>query len=199
MATSLTYFDFHGSRGLECRLALTLAGVDFEDIRISREQWLALKPNTPFGGLPILQEDGRQLAQCNTILSYIGRKHGLLPQDPWVAAEHEALMASLEALRAGVGDVRRMSDDEKRSARQAFAEGALSRWARTASDRIVGPFVEGAGIQVVDLKIFVMVRSFRAGAYDHIAADFFDRWPKVHGVYEAVAQHPKIAAYFVGK
>ena len=38
MTVSLTYFDFEGSRGLECRLALKAAGVPFEDVRIRREQ-----------------------------------------------------------------------------------------------------------------------------------------------------------------
>ena len=32
----LTYFDAPVSRGEECRLALHLAGIDFEDVRIKR-------------------------------------------------------------------------------------------------------------------------------------------------------------------
>ena len=38
MATTLTYFDFDGSRGLECRMALHIAGVEFTDNRLNREQ-----------------------------------------------------------------------------------------------------------------------------------------------------------------
>ena len=30
----LTYFDFAGSRGEECRIALHLAGIDFDDVRV---------------------------------------------------------------------------------------------------------------------------------------------------------------------
>lgn len=30
----LIYFDFSGNRGEECRIALHLAGVDFDDVRI---------------------------------------------------------------------------------------------------------------------------------------------------------------------
>ena len=48
----LTYFDGAWSRGEECRLAVHVAGVDFEDRRIKREEWLDLKPETPFGSLP---------------------------------------------------------------------------------------------------------------------------------------------------
>ena len=45
----LTYFDAPMSRGEECRLALQLAGVDFEDHRIRREEWPAMKETTPWG------------------------------------------------------------------------------------------------------------------------------------------------------
>ena len=48
----LIYFDFAGSRGEECRIALHLAGVDFDDVRIPIAEWPELKPQTPFGSLP---------------------------------------------------------------------------------------------------------------------------------------------------
>ncbi len=71
----LIYFDFAGSRGEECRIALHLAGVDFEDVRIRSAEWPALKPKTPFGSLPILEIPGKPpLAQSNAILVYIGRR-----------------------------------------------------------------------------------------------------------------------------
>ena len=46
---TLIYFDAPVSRGEECRLALHLAGVEFEDRRIPSADWPALKPDTPYG------------------------------------------------------------------------------------------------------------------------------------------------------
>ena len=54
----LIYFDAPVSRGEECRLALHLSGVDFEDVRIASGDWPALKPKTPFGSLPVLELPG---------------------------------------------------------------------------------------------------------------------------------------------
>ena len=102
MTTTLTYFNFDGSRGLECRLALAVAGVPFEDRRVTGAPWQALKPTLPFGSLPVLEEDGRVLAQANAIMVYVGRTHGLHPSDPWEAAQHEAIMGSVEDLREKV-------------------------------------------------------------------------------------------------
>jgi len=51
----LTYFDAPVSRGEECRLALHLADIDFEDVRINAAAWPAMKEQTPYGGLPVLE------------------------------------------------------------------------------------------------------------------------------------------------
>src|SRR5947209_20326062 len=89
----LTYFDAPMSRGEECRLALHLAGIDFEDNRISQSAWPALKEQTPYGALPVLELAGHPpLAQTNPILVLIGRRHGLHPSDDFEAARHEAMM-----------------------------------------------------------------------------------------------------------
>jgi hypothetical protein len=48
----LTYFDFHGGRGEPARLALSMAGIPFEDDRVSPSDWERRKPDTPFGALP---------------------------------------------------------------------------------------------------------------------------------------------------
>jgi len=80
----LTYFDAAASRGEECRLALHVAGLSFEDERLNRDQWTVRKASTPFGALPVLTVDGRQLAQSNAILRFIGSQHGLHPAEPFI-------------------------------------------------------------------------------------------------------------------
>src|SRR4051812_28228258 len=116
----LIYFDGPVSRGEECRLAFWSAGVEFEDVRIKREDWPAIKPTTPFGGFPVLEMPGKPpLAQSNAILAFIGRSHGLHPTDLFDAARHEAVMCHVEDLRAAVGPTIRMTDEaEKKKARE---------------------------------------------------------------------------------
>jgi prostaglandin-H2 D-isomerase / glutathione transferase len=191
MSLSLTYFAFDGSRGLECRLALAIAGLPFEDIRLDRAQWAS----TPFGGLPILTDGQRVLSQSNAILVYIGRGHGLHPSEPWTAAEHEAILASVEELRARLPGRPGMSDEEKKSAREEFAAGWLKSWADTISGRIAGPFLEGEAISVADIKLAVILRSFHSGAYDHLPASIFDAWPRLGALREAVFARPEAARF----
>src|SRR3954466_10390081 len=119
----LTYFNAPMSRGEECRLALHIGGVDFEDNRLSRDQWMALKPSTPFGSLPLFELPGSPvLAQSNAILVLIGRRYGLHPKDDVEAARHEAIMSYVEELRAHVTPTMRMTDEaEKKKAREQLA------------------------------------------------------------------------------
>jgi prostaglandin-H2 D-isomerase / glutathione transferase len=198
MSTTLSYFDFDGSRGLECRLALTVAGVPFTDNRLNRPQWAEMKPTVPFGALPVLEHDGRTLAQSNAILRYIGATHGMHPTDAWTAAEHDALMQSVEDLRHKVPG-QGLSEEEKKTQREEFAAGWLTRWCTTVSESIQGPFVQGAALNVVDIKLYVILRAYITGGYDHIPGSFFDAFPKIQAFYAAVDAHPPIKAYFQGR
>jgi glutathione S-transferase len=195
---TLTYFDFSGSRGDECRLALSVAGVDFNDNRIKREQWIELKPTTPFGSMPIFEIPGKPpLAQSNAILTYIGREHGLLPTDSFEAARHEALMAYAEEMRHHTSPILRISGEtEKLEARKELATKYLPSWATNVERQIGdGPFVGGATISVADLKLYMVVRWIVSGAIDHVPKETFAPFAKLTRLYRAVAEHPKVASW----
>ena len=198
MTTTLSYFDFEGSRGLDCRLALALAGVPFTDDRIGRAAWAERKPATPYGAVPVLTEDGRTLAQAHAILVYVGRTHGLHPRDAWEAAQHEALMLSVEDLRQKVPG-KAATDDETRAAREAFVAGWLTQWAATIEGSIAGPFVAGDQPNVVDVKLYVILRGLRAGVYDHIPASFLDGYPRLLALHDAVDALPAVRGWLDGR
>lgn len=195
----LIYFDAPVSRGEECRLALHVAGVDFEDARLKREEWTALKPTTPFGALPVLEMPGRApLAQTNAILVLIGRQHGLHPKDDFEAARHEAVMCHVEDLRAAVTPSMRLTDEaEKKKAREVLAASYLPSWAEQAERQIGdGPFFAGAELHVVDLKLHLAVRWFAGGKLDHIPATIFAGYPKLTRVHDAVRDDARVRAWY---
>lgn len=193
----LTYFDAPASRGEECRLALHVAGLSFEDERLDHAGWAARKAAAPFGALPVLEVEGKgPLAQSNAILGYVGRAHGLLPADPFEAARHESLLSAVEDLRTNLRPVIRIADEaEKKQARTAFAEGPMQEWAGQVERQIRGPFVGGEKIGVADLKIYVAVATFIKGGIDHIPADVFKAFPKLTALHAAVKAHPKVAEW----
>ena len=194
----LMYFDAPVSRGEECRLALHLAGVDFDDVRIKFETWPGMKPQTPYGSLPVYELPGRPpLAHSNAILLLIGRGNGLHPADEFEAARHEGMMQHVEDMRAVVGPTIRMGDAEKKAAREAMVAGYLPAWAQAAEKNITGePFFGGAKINVVDLKIYMAVRWFIGGKVDHIPATIFAGYPKLIRVHDGVRDHAGVKSWY---
>lgn len=194
----LTYFDAPASRGEECRMALHLAGIDFEDVRIKPADWPAFKPKTPYGGMPIYELPGKPpLAHSNAILVLIGREHGLHPADPFEAARHEGMMQHVEDLRAVIGPTLRLGDPEKKLAREAIVAGYLPAWGAFAEKNLTAePFFGGAKLQVVDLKIYMAVRWMTGGAVDHIPKTIFAVYPKLLAAHDAVREHAGIKAWY---
>jgi glutathione S-transferase len=195
----LTYFDAPVSRGEECRLALHLAGVDFEDRRIKQSDWPALKPTTPFGSLPVLELPGRPaLAQSNAILVYLGRTYGLHPKDDFEAARHEAIMQHVEDLRAAFVPTIRMADEgEKKKAREGLLATFVPSWAANVENKLGGgPFFGGAALQVVDLKLHMAVRWFAGGKVDFVPATTFASYAKLTRVHDAVRDDPRVKAWY---
>ena len=195
---TLTYFEPSTSRGEECRLALTLAGVPFKDERLTGEQWAARKASTPFGALPVLTVEGHPpLAQTNAILRLVGSLHGLHPTDPYEAARHEAVMGAVEDFRVRFGPTNRIKDPvEKQAAREEFARTYLPDWCARMEKQIRGPFIGGADLNVADLKLFVLLTPFLKGSMDHVAPGAFSPFPALLRQVEAVKAHPRIAAWY---
>jgi glutathione S-transferase len=194
----LIYFDAPVIRVVECRLALHLAGIEFEDVRIDAAAWSAMKEQTPYGGLPVLELPGQPpLAHSNAILVLIGRRHGLHPANDFEAARHEGMMQHVEDLRGVVTPTIRMGGAEKRAAREAMVAGFLPTWARSAERNILGePFFGGTKLHVVDLKLHMAVRWFIGGNVDHIPATIFAGYSKLMAVYGAVREHPGVKTWY---
>ena len=194
----LIYFDFAGSRGEECRIALHLAGIDFDDVRVPGSDWPAMKAATPFGGMPVLEIPGKAaLAHSNAILGFIGRQHGLHPADAFEAARHESLMCAVEELRHTIAPALRITDPEqKRQAREALVANEFGTWGNQVERQLGdGPFIAGATLQVADLKLYMVVRWLTTGVVDHVPTTVFDHCPKLMRLYRAVGEHAGVRTW----
>ena len=87
MKLTFKYLDIKGL-GEPIRLALTVGGLPFEDVRLSYDDVVALKGvagdltkhnGSPFGQVPVLEIDGRPFGQSGALLRWVGRECGLYP------------------------------------------------------------------------------------------------------------------------
>lgn len=199
----LTYFDFDGSRGEVARLAMHVAGLAFEDRRIARKDWAALRDTMPFQALPVLEVDGKVIAQSNTINRYVGKLGGLYPKDDWQAARVDEVMDAVEDITTRIGATIRMEGDAKQKSREELAAGSIPRFLQQLEARLKAGggewFVENR-LTVADLKCYLLTRWLTSGVLDHIPADIVDRHaPLLAQHLERVSNHPPIAAYYAAR
>merc|ERR1719223_1133468 len=84
MPHKIYYFDLYG-RAEAARMMYSHAKVEFEDIRLTKEQFAEMKEagKFEFGQLPLLEtDDGKSLSQSVAINRYVARTNGYYPEDP---------------------------------------------------------------------------------------------------------------------
>jgi glutathione S-transferase len=96
-ALKLLYFPLPG-RAEVTRLVLTYGGIPFTDQHVTEKDWPDLKGKLPFGQVPVLEVDGKQLAQSAAIERYVAKLAGLHPTDPWQAAKVDEAVAFVQVL-----------------------------------------------------------------------------------------------------
>ena len=162
----LTYFDFHGGRGEPARLALAMGGIPFEDDRVTFADWPRRKPETPFGAMPLLDVDGKILAQSNAINRYLGKLANLYPTDPWEAALCDETMEAVEDITNKIAATMFLPDEQKKSERKVLAEGPIPFYLTALERRLEqhgGRYFAGDRLSVADLKVFMLLRQLRSG------------------------------------
>ncbi len=199
----LSYFDVHGGRGEPARLALHIGGIAFEDHRIPRDQWMAAKPQMPLLAIPVLEVDGYQLTQSNTINRYVGRLAGLYPENAWQAALCDEVMDALEDVANKLVATFFMADVEKKTAREALVKGPLPLYLKRLEACLQqrgGQYFADDRLTVADLKVFVWIRQLLSGVLDHIPTDLVGREaPLLVEHFERVNNHPKLKAYYAAR
>jgi glutathione S-transferase len=202
-APKLTYFDFDGGRGEVARLAFAIGGVPFIDERISFAAWKDRKAHTPFAGLPVLEIEGRTVAQSNGINRYVGKLVGLYPTDPWQAALCDEAMDVVEDIGAQIVATFELPADEKKARRAALTNGPLSLVLTRLQDRLEqrgGRYFADDRLTVADLKVFVWIRHLRSGSLDYIPADLTDRIaPGLAEHCERIRNVPEVKAYYAAR
>lgn len=196
----LVYFDFDGGRGEPARLALTMAGIPFEDHRVPAGEWPALKAKMPLQALPVLEVDGIEVTQSNAINRYVGKLAGLYPADRLEAAFCDEVMDAVEEITERIVTTFPLEGTEKESARRRLAEGPIPLYL-TRLERLLerggGEYFADRRLTVADLRAFLWVRHLRSGSLDHVPRDLPDRVaPLLVSHFERISADRGIAAYY---
>lgn len=97
----LTYFSARGL-GEPIRYMLSYGGQQFQDIRLTIEEFPKVKKSMPFGKVPILEEDGKLAHQSIAICRYLAKKFGIAGSDDWEALQIDSVTDTIVDLRIAI-------------------------------------------------------------------------------------------------
>lgn len=119
-AYAVIYFDSPG-RAEASRLALSAAGVEFNDVRLTSEEWQKMKPNTPQGQLPMLEKTlpsgvKIQIPQSGAMIRCIARENDLYGTNESERTMVDVVLCTLEDLFSEVLKLYMAREDQVKSA-----------------------------------------------------------------------------------
>lgn len=199
----LTYFDIHGGRAEPIRIAFHIGGIDFEDHRISFDEFRKMRDEMRFTCVPVLEIDGRPVTQSNAISRYVGKLAGLYPEDRLQALYCDEVLGALEDMTNQMVRTFGLEGDALRAAREKLVDGWFTVFLRGLGELLErggGEYFADGRLTIADLRTFVQTRSLKSGFLDHVPTDLVDRVAPALVEHEArVASDPRIAAYYAAR
>jgi glutathione S-transferase len=197
----LTYFPVPG-RAEPIRLALFMAGIPFEDVHVTHEQLLALKPSLPFQCVPVLEVNGEVISQALAILRYVGSLSGLYPTaNPIDAIRVDEVFALIDELYNAPTFSASLHASDPAKKEELGAAAASSEIPKSLGflDKRVSDFnaehATGATLNVADLAIYVLVSNLSTGRLKGVPPTIAEPFKSLQRVRENVHAHPKVAKW----
>ena len=199
----LTYFDFDGGRAEPIRIAFHIAGIEFEDHRISFQEFGEIRSNIRFHAVPVLEMDGAQITQSNALGRYVGKMAGLYPADHLQALYCDEVTGALEDLNHYVVQTFGLKGDDLIAARKVLVEGRLTTFLsglETLLERGGGEYFADNRLTIADLKAFVQTRSLWSGNLEYVPTDLVERLaPGLVEHEKRVREDPRVMAYYADR
>jgi len=193
MPYKLTYFNARG-KAEPIRLLFAQAGVEYEDHRIEKEEWPAVKPNTPFGQIPVLEVDGVKLCQSNAIARYVAKKFHLAGKTELEQAQVDMLIDCFEDATKPVFGFMLESDEAKKTVlKTKYIDEQLPGYLTSIENLLKhnhggDGFFVGTELTWADIAFAHFVGRASMVSKD----DFLTKFPKLQALKNRVEDQPKI-------
>ena len=202
MKLTLIYPDLPFWRAETSRLALFIGGIEFEDLRPSREEIAKMRTEGifPFGQFPVLQVDGKTIAQTGAFARFCGKLSGLYPtENDFYAAKVDEVIDLATDITAKIRPSLIEKDPEKRmEMRRELVETVLPNWLGFMETLLekngTGYFVDNS-LTVADLAAWRLCGWISGGIIDGIPETILDAFPLLNAHQNHISNLPKNAEW----
>ena len=206
MKLTLVYFDVPFWRAEVARLSLYIGKIDYEDRRITFDEFQRVKANgkldddtlIPFHQFPCLIVDGVSIAQTGAIARFCGKLSGLYPQnDDLLAAQIDQFIDLATDINVLVASTNKIQDKQGREQKRSeIFEQEISRKLSILDKNILeeGNWILGkeVGLTIADIAIWRLVGWLSSGMLDGIPTSFLKSYQNILNVCLSVDNHQMV-------
>ena len=188
----LTYFGIRGRAEIS-RLILAHAGVKFDDIRLTGEEFAEVKALLPYGSLPILEHRGAVLCESMAIAKYLAEECGLAGQDNLAKAQADEVVMAINGMFESIGKFMFAPEAEKAALKKKFCGELLPKVLGQLEARLCqrgGQFLAGNRLSYADLMVVALQDALLSEVIGAGAA--MERCPRLTHLYERMVAMPNI-------
>ena len=213
MNIKLYYFNIPFWRAEVSRLTLFIGDIPFEDIRLKEENYDEFKltgklPNgnfPPFRQLPVLEVDGKLIAQTGAIARYCGKLTGLYPTNNDIdAAKIDQIIEAAQDINYIVSiSNREKNPDKKKIAREILSVKHLPKWFQFLENLIKenneSKWFVGESVTIADLAIWRLLGWLSSGMLDGVPKNILEPYDNLKEMRKEIYQHPKVKEWVLKK
>ena len=190
------------------RVSLFINDIPFEDVRVSREEFIHLiktgfLPNgkrSPFHQLPVIEVDDKIIGQTGAIARYCGKVSNLYSDDILKAAKIDQIIDAATDITNVVSPTIREKDEVKKMEdRKVLVNKLLPRWFRYLENLLSEDdstwFVEK--MTIADIAMWRLLGWLTSGIIDGIPTSVVDEFPKLKNIHHQVHTHPKVQEWML--
>ncbi|XP_077999001.1 hematopoietic prostaglandin D synthase-like [Glandiceps talaboti] len=179
-----------------CKIAFALAGLEYDIERIPPEEWKKQKHSGrfPFQTMPILEFDGKTLAQSRAIVRYIAQENGLAGKTVWEQAQANMIVDSIYDVVEWVKVWAQENDPEKKKAvaddiaNNSFPPACANLEKLLIDNNGGDGFFVGDGITHADI-VFLCISE----RWKKVDPEVLKNSPKLAALIDRLKTNPKIA------
>lgn len=193
---TLYYFDGKGRAEL-IRTLFAVAGVEYKDVRVEREKWAELKPNSPFGQMPYMEIDGAKFCQSNALARYFARKFKVAGKNETEELQADMIVDCLEDTMKPIPAFHFEADETRKATlKKKYLEETLPTSLKHLEAFLVAnqggdKYFVGNDLTWADIAFLSAYNFMTLGG----GADQLAKYPKLNALKDRVEKIPKIAEW----
>ena len=170
--------------------------MEYEDKRLTSEQWTELKPKSPTGVLPVLEVDGKMYPGSGPIARFVAERYGVAGTNDLENLEIAGIVDTIGDCQSKLWPAFFEKNETRKAelmkeARETHIPKCLGILEKLAgANNSAGGWLCGPKVTYADLTFFVV-----SGYISKAAPDVFDKYPALKKLITSIENLPNIAKW----